>query len=450
MGFFQNLRYKTASFLVDGVSSLPFWSSISIFGGNTAERNIKAYVERGYGKNPYVYMVVKKISDLTSRLPFVIVDANGKVQQDINYSLFLQPNEKQTTQEFIDTLITELEVTGNAYIRIIKVGARPVELSVLSTKKVSLQIDSKGNLKYYEYSEFTTKEKIPVEDIWHIKFNNPTGSDNDRMIGLSPLQSAMQIVESSNDIFEAEGHLFKNRGVSTLLTNDSDRPMLPKEKADIQKEWNEEIGGPTNYGKVKITTSKLRGIDIGLTPAQLQLSQNSIAKLRVIAACYGISPMIFGDTERSTYNNMQEAEKAMYLNVIIPLAELICKELTLLFKQYFNTKNKIAVDTTKISVLNAIDAALIDNVIKELNAGIINLNEARIELGLSEIELPKNTSTLNGAQVTSLIEVLTGLGNGTIPVESARAVINAAFPTIPQEYINQIVDAYKLKPKSNG
>ena len=87
--------------------------------------------------------------------------------------------------------------------------------------------------------------------------------------------------------------------------------------------------------------------------------------------------------------------------------------------------------------------------IAQLDANIININEARTTLGLEEIDLPKNQSTLNGAQVTSLIEVLLGLGNGSIPIESARAVINAAFPTIPQDYINQIVDAYKLKPKSN-
>lgn len=380
MGFFKNLRYKTASLLVDGVSSIPYWSSISLFGGNNATRNIKSYVERGYGKNPYVYMVVKKISDLTSRLPFVIVDANGKPQQDINYSLFLQPNEKQTTQEFIDALITELEVTGNAYIRMVKVNNKPVELSILPTKKVTMTVSSKGVLQYYEYSEFTTTEKISPEDIWHIKFNNPTGSDSDRMVGLSPLQSAMQIVESSNDIFEAEGHLFKNRGVSTLLTNDSDRPMLPKEKEDIQNDWNEQIGGASKYGSVKITTAKLRSIDIGLTPAQMQLSQNSIAKLRVIAACYGLSPMIFGDTERSTYNNMQEAEKAMYLNVIIPLAELICKELNLLFKQYFNTKNKIAVDKQLIDAIKSINTDLHDMVREDVKAGIITPEDAKLIL----------------------------------------------------------------------
>lgn len=120
-----------------------------------------------------------------------------------------------------------------------------------------------------------------------------------------------------------------------------------------------------------------------------------------------------------------------------------------MFKYYFKTKNSISINKNKIDSIKTIDVELSNKVKSELEAGIINMNEARTQLGLSEVEMKANLSTLNGAQVTSLIEVLRGLG-GVIPTESARAVINAAFPTIPQEYINQIVDAYNLKPKTNG
>lgn len=379
MGFISLFKQKSLG-IINDINNRIGWDHISIFNGQSATRNIKHYVEHGYGKNPYVYMVVKKISDITSRLPYQIVDVNGKEQNDINFSLFLSPNVKQTTQEFIDTIVTELEVTGNAYIHIIKVGGRPVELQVLSAKNTTPHITIRGILDYYEYQEFTTISKIYPEDIWHIKFNNPTGSDIDRLTGLSPLQSAMQIVESSNDIFEAEGHLFKNRGVSTILTNDSDRPMLPKEKKEIQDQFDEQVGGAARYGKIRISTAKLRAIDIGLTPAQLQLSQNSIAKLRVICGVYGISPIIFGDNESSTYNNMQEAEKAMHLNVVLPLAEMITKELNGLFQQYFKTKNKIVINKDSISAIKTINTDLHTMVREDVKAGIISVDDAKLIL----------------------------------------------------------------------
>lgn len=425
------------------------WVSMSLFGGAGAQRNIKAYVERGFGKNPYVYMVVKKIADLVSRLDYVVIDANGKEVKDLNFALFYQPNSKQTTQEFIDNITQELEITGNAFIRIVRAG-RAVALNVLKSKNICIKTDTNGNILFYEYSEYSKTIRLNPDDVWQIKFNNPTGCDEAGLYGLSPLQSLMQVVESSNDLFETESVVYKNRGVNTILTNDSERPMLPKDKEDLQSQFDSEIAGASNYGKVRLSTAKLRAIDIGMTPAQLQLSQNSVHKLRIICGAYGVSSYIFGDSEKSTYNNMKEAYKSLYVDVILPTAEMIVSELNDLFKQEFKTKNNIVILKDKIEALKEVNSELTSTLSEQLSSNIININEARVKLGLPEIELPKNTATLNGAQVTSLIEVLRGLGEGVIPVESARAVINAAFPTIPQDYINQIVDAYKLKPKQNG
>lgn len=44
--------------------------------------------------------------------------------------------------------------------------------------------------------------------------------------------------------------------------------MLPKDKENLNKEWNDSLGGTTKYGSVMVTTAKLRALDIGLTPAQ--------------------------------------------------------------------------------------------------------------------------------------------------------------------------------------
>jgi hypothetical protein len=50
------------------------------------------------------------------------------------------------------------------------------------------------------------------------------------------------------------------------------------------------------------------------------------------------------------------------------------------------------------------------------------------------------SQALNGAQVTSLVEILTQIGTGALPKDSAKAVVSAAFPTISQDTINSIVD----------
>jgi hypothetical protein len=49
------------------------------------------------------------------------------------------------------------------------------------------------------------------------------------------------------------------------------------------------------------------------------------------------------------------------------------------------------------------------------------------------------SEALNGAQVTSLVEIIAQITAGMIPKESAAAIIKAAFPTFTDELIAKII-----------
>lgn len=49
-------------------------------------------------------------------------------------------------------------------------------------------------------------------------------------------------------------------------------------------------------------------------------------------------------------------------------------------------------------------------------------------------------SALNGAQVTSLVDVITQVGTGAMPKETAKPVLQAAFPSFSPELIDSIID----------
>jgi hypothetical protein len=51
------------------------------------------------------------------------------------------------------------------------------------------------------------------------------------------------------------------------------------------------------------------------------------------------------------------------------------------------------------------------------------------------------SSALNGAQIASLVQVVTQVAIGTIPKESARAIIESSFPTLTAEQINAIFES---------
>ena len=50
------------------------------------------------------------------------------------------------------------------------------------------------------------------------------------------------------------------------------------------------------------------------------------------------------------------------------------------------------------------------------------------------------SEALNGAQVTSLVEVITQVSMGAIPKDTAKAILSSAFPTFGEDKINSIID----------
>jgi hypothetical protein len=61
--------------------------------------------------------------------------------------------------------------------------------------------------------------------------------------------------------------------------------------------------------------------------------------------------------------------------------------------------------------------------------------------GITATDTPDVASTaLNGAQVQSLNDILNSVATGVYPKDTGKAVIKAAFPTLTDQQINDIID----------
>jgi hypothetical protein len=109
----------------------------------------------------------------------------------------------------------------------------------------------------------------------------------------------------------------------------------------------------------------------------------------------------------------------------------------------------LKVNSSQISDLQESQDEITDRVIKQYNAGLINVNEARTMLNYDELELDENANQtqLNGEQINSLVNIIEQTGLGIIPLDSARELIHAAYPSIPIESINALINPIKVKPK---
>ena len=376
-----NDLFQAGKSVVGSLTDGNFWYSISMFSQTSYGINVSDFIDKGYKTNPFVYMVVNKISSVASRLPIDLVDEKGKPTMDMTLDWFYRyPNCEQSLQEFLENIFIELNVTGNAFIHFEKPEGftQPKEAEVLLTRFVSIMCNANGDIVTYDYIENGIQYHYFPEEICHIKFANITHSNQqDRHWGLSPLLAGSRVFHSSNSIFDAEDKLYKNVGTSIILTNDSDQVMLPNDKQNLQDQFDKENNGTANFGKVKISTAKLRKIDLMRTPREMSFGETSLEKLRIICALYGVDSSIFNDPANKTYSNRTEATRGFYQEVIIPLATYVLDEINkYLFQDLYKSKNKLKIDVNKIDSVKEVNKTLSDKVTNEVKSGILSAQQA--------------------------------------------------------------------------
>ena len=357
MGFKDRLKNILKSHNSVTVNS---WTSVEkfkdFFNWGNSSISIGKFLD-AYRANPLVYMVVHKIGITSASMPIVVEDDNGNVLENSEIlELLEKPNFEQSQIEFRQQINESLLLTGNAFI-LFGSGeefASRDTLTVLKPQLVQLKYSRQGLLLKYDYTdEFGNNYSYDVDDILHIKTSNLVMPKNaEKGLGLSPLEGAYIVVQSSSEKFEAEASIFKNRGVVGILTNKSDTPMLPDERERLQSEFDKEVGGAEKFNKIKISTTDLSYIQTGMSPTDLKLIEGLIESKRTICAIYGMPSVLFNDAANSSYNNYTTAVEIAYTDVYIPLADKINEKLSRFLSEKYKVKEIVKVDLKELDAIN--------------------------------------------------------------------------------------------------
>lgn len=334
-GMFNNLMigYGTPSFIGD---------------------NLYDYIAEGY-TNDIVYSVVKKIVQPAAQIPWTvnrIVDekalknyknAPKKYQQKLYrkalepidshelYGVIDSPNGFQSKFEFFEQLLAYKMVTGNSYM--LKVGpdggpnaGKPKELYNLPSQFIEIIANNAppfGEVTSYELNVANTiMGNFPPEDILHRRnVNLEFDLDGRHHYGMSPLSTLRKSIRVSNDARTAAAALLQNTGAKGILSYDGapDDMEFSEEQSDAMKEqYKREYVGPKKYGLPVITSAKMKWQPMAMSPADLAIIELQQATLVDIARVYNVDPSILGDKEKSTFNNVETARKALWTDTIIP------------------------------------------------------------------------------------------------------------------------------------
>ena len=361
-------------------------------------KNTEELIKDGFGKNLDVYAIVNKIAGSAKRAKWGVFEVrknrDGSVDKipvtNSGLNLVLEcPNSLQTWDKFIEEAMIYNLLDGNAYINgttAVGMGDAFRQLSVMQSQFIDIiEGDAINPIAGYEYNNGKLI-KFSREEVLHIKYPNPVDEGNETLKGLSPLRIAQLAFKTGNNNWEANANILNNRGVAGVLTNESDQPFSGKEKGEIQSHFDSMFTGVKKFAKTMITTAKLKYLQMGMSPTDLKIIENTPMTLRALCNVYGVDSGMFNDPANKTYNNALEAQKTFWENAVIPKLDEFKTGLNgWLVPAWSKKENKnlvIDYNVDHIGALQADKKEQTDRVALLLDKGLVSIETAQEMLGL--------------------------------------------------------------------
>jgi HK97 family phage portal protein len=290
-------------------------------------------INRGYVNNADVYSIIKKIAKTAATIPIIAKDYNGNVVEVPELEILRNPNEETSESELKEIIATHLLSTGNFYIlqKNNLSGNQLLELWPLPPQDVRPYVDVNTfphRITDYELT-FYNRTLLGKENVIHGKFINPIINTNaDEVIGLSPLQAAAKILNRSDAETDYSNAAMNNGGVQGIVANTSLTETSVTTLAQLKQDWYNDTTGVKNAGKIRFQVGDIKYIPIGLSPVEMNVLSSEIRTLKRMCNVFGVSDALFNNNESSTYNNLEQFEKQLYTNAVMPIMHVICGALT--------------------------------------------------------------------------------------------------------------------------
>lgn len=338
MNLFQkgvlNLAIKTGAVKLTDHNDYKFFGLGGGFSFGKTLKSDDALINEGFASNTDVFSIVSLIAEAGSDIPFVLYektrDGLVPVTEGELFDILKNPNDKQVMKEFKEQSLGYLLTTGDFFWRGFDLpgfGDAFQALEILPSNITEVLVNKVLEPSGYKVSIQGLSYGLNTDEVWHGKYFNPTKEGITSLRGLSPLQAGYRALTASNELITAEAHVYKNKGVSGILSSGTDISMSDDEAEAIQKNYNEKIGGADKANGVTVTTANIKFQQIGMSPSDLEIFKSGNIKLQQLCRLYGIDSKLLNDPKGSTYNNVTEVSKQLYTRAVIPNNERLVSAL---------------------------------------------------------------------------------------------------------------------------
>lgn len=477
MGFFDRFRNYISKNAQQ--TNIDFNRAIYNFLGDSIvwnPENDDTYINKGYRFNSTIYSIINLITKTASTIPFIVYEvkndnelkryksmtsgnfnSNAMLQSKILqkkalveiedtelHQLLTRPNPAQSYNAWLQEIVAFGKLTGNRYIYGIspESGANQnkfQELYVLPSQ--SVEINSGGifdPVKYYTL-DYNGQYKIDAEDVCHIKDFNPyydgTGS---HLYGMSPLKAGLRSLDANNEALTTGVRYLQNQTARGVLSSE-EGDLNEVQAKQLKEKFKQQYQGSNNAGDVIITPKKLSWVNFGLNAADLSLIEQYNASIKDLCNIYNVPVQLLNNTDSSTYNNMNEAKKSLYVNAVIPELNKIKDELNRWLTPAFGEKLYIDFDYTNIPELQE----EMDKVVSQMTqAWWLTPNEKRAAMSYGADD---DTPEMNDYYIPSQF---IPLDNQDFVIEEEPKSVNIDFQSLMKQEIKKEDTQVETKQES--
>lgn len=273
-----------------------------------------------------VYACVRIITQSMAHLPLVLYEIDGterrQLRDDPLFSLLHdQPNEWQTSFEWRELMIRDLELRGNAYALILRgFGGRVNELIRLHPDQVAPKQDERLAVSY-EYRRAGGQRVVyAADEVLHIR-----GLGDDGLKGMNPIAVHRETIGDAL-AQQQHGSRFYSNGAKPLGALEFDLP--PGVKAELSQTAREQLkadfesaySGGANAHKTLMVPYPLKYKPLSISQKDAEYIASRKFTRGEVFAIFGIPPHKAGDLERATFSNIEHQSLEFVQDAIIPRA----------------------------------------------------------------------------------------------------------------------------------
>lgn len=423
------------------------------FGAEESAAGVRINAEKALTYAPW-WRGINLLSSDVGKLPLLVYRRNGpgkeRDPQHQAYRLlrYRVNNELMSAFTFKQTLTSHALSHGNGYAWILRSGdARPQELIVLNPLDV-IPFRENGRF-WYGVRVGVEWRRINPTDIFHIKGLSPDG-----MRGYSVYAKARESLGEGLAAQEYGSRFFSN-GARPSVVIEVPNGMSDDAQRSFLKQWERMHTGLESSHRTAILTNgaKVNGFSVNARDSQL----HEIRKFNLvdIANWIGVPVHKVGGEGRTAYSSLEQENQAYLDESLDPWLvrwEDECREKLLTEEQ--KERDTHTVEFLRQALVRADIVARYtahniavrggwenrDEVRNSENKGPLPDGEgqkffAPLELQVVGEDQPKEVDDL-----PALLSITDAVVAGTLPPDSAKAMIGAAFPLLSPEQIDQIVD----------